>query len=216
MLVGDEPHRPYTRPPLSKEVLDGRHELEAGAFPCDALDVEWRLGTPATALDVATRTVTIGSEPLEYETLIVATGTRARTWPGETGPNVFTLRDRDDAIALKAALAGAGSVAIVGAGFIGCEVASSARKLGLDVTLLDVAPQPMLALGPELGERCAELHRAHGVTLRLGVGVAGFESSPRAAACRAPPPRRRAPPPRRARPPPSASASPAASSSLPT
>ena len=94
VLVGDEPHRPYTRPPLSKEVLDGRHELETGAFPCDELDVEWRLGTPATALDTAARTVTIGGEELRYSTLIVATGTRARTWPGETGPNVYTLRDR--------------------------------------------------------------------------------------------------------------------------
>ena len=168
LLVGDEPHRPYTRPPLSKEVLDGRHELETGAFPCDALDVEWRLGTPATSLDVASRTVTVGDEPVAYETLIIATGTRARTWPGETGPNVFTLRDRDDAIALKAALAHATSVAIVGAGFIGCEVASSARKLGLEVHLHDIAEQPMLALGPELGARCADLHREHGVQLHLG------------------------------------------------
>jgi NADPH-dependent 2,4-dienoyl-CoA reductase/sulfur reductase-like enzyme len=168
ILVGDEPHRPYTRPPLSKEVLDGRHELESGAFPCDALDVEWRLGTPATRLDVAARTVTIGDQPLTYETLIVATGTRARTWPGETGPNVHTLRDRDDAIRLKAALKRATSVAIVGAGFIGCEVASSARKLGLDVHLYDIADQPMLALGPELGARCAQLHEDHGVRLHLG------------------------------------------------
>jgi 3-phenylpropionate/trans-cinnamate dioxygenase ferredoxin reductase component len=178
VLVGDEPHKPYTRPPLSKEVLDGRHELETGAFPCDALDVEWRLGTPATALDVAARTVTIGDEPVEYETLIIATGTRARTWPGETGENVYTLRDRDDAIRLKAAFATAERVAIVGAGFIGCEVASSARKLGLDVTLCDVAEQPMPALGPELGARCAALHREHGVQLRLGVGVVGFETPP--------------------------------------
>ena len=104
LLVGDEPHRPYTRPPLSKELLDGRHEPHTGDFPCQELDVEWRLGQPATALEVANRTVTIGDERVEYETLIVATGTRARRWPGETGPNVFTLRDRDDAIALKAAL----------------------------------------------------------------------------------------------------------------
>ncbi|MDA0160995.1 FAD-dependent oxidoreductase [Solirubrobacter ginsenosidimutans] len=168
VLVGDEPHKPYTRPPLSKEVLDGRHTVETGAFPCEELDVEWRLGEPATALDVAARTVTIGDEAVEYETLIIATGTRARTWPGETAANVFTLRDRDDAIALKAALATAKTVAIVGAGFIGCEVASSARKLGLEVTLLDVAEQPMLALGAELGARCAALHRDHGVELRLG------------------------------------------------
>jgi NADPH-dependent 2,4-dienoyl-CoA reductase/sulfur reductase-like enzyme len=168
VLVGEEPHKPYTRPPLSKEVLDGRHDLETGAFPCDALDVEWRLGEPATALDVAARAVTIGDDQVEYETLIIATGTRARTWPGETPPNGFTLRGRDDAIALKAAFATARRVAIVGAGFIGCEVASSARKLGLDVTLLDMAPLPLGPLGPEVGERCAALHREHGVELRLG------------------------------------------------
>jgi len=168
LLVGDEPHRPYTRPPLSKELLDGRHEPHTGDFPCQELDVEWRLGEPATKLDVDTRTVTIGDERVEYETLIVATGTRARRWPGETGPNVFTLRDRDDAIALKTALNEARSVAIVGAGFIGCEVASSARKLGLQVTLYDVAPHPLPALGPGLGERCAQLHRDHGVDLKLG------------------------------------------------
>ena len=100
-------------------------------FPAKSSTSQWRLGQPATALEVANRTVTIGDERVEYETLIVATGTRARRWPGETGPNVFTLRDRDDAIALKTALNEAQSVAIVGAGFIGCEVASSARKLGL-------------------------------------------------------------------------------------
>ncbi|WP_053226216.1 NAD(P)/FAD-dependent oxidoreductase [Solirubrobacter soli] len=168
ILVGDEPHRPYTRPPLSKEVLDGRHELETGAFPCDGLDVEWRLGTPATALDVASKTVTIGADPLRYETLIVATGTRARAWPTPTGDNVHTLRDRDDAVRLKTAMQRAQSIAIVGAGFIGCEVASSARKLGLEVHLHDIAEQPMLALGPELGARCAALHEEHGVHLHLG------------------------------------------------
>jgi 3-phenylpropionate/trans-cinnamate dioxygenase ferredoxin reductase component len=168
IVVGDEPHRPYTRPPLSKEVLDGRHELEQGGFPCDDLDVEWRLGTPAKKLDVASRTVTVGDEPIAYETLIVATGTRARAWPAATGENVHTLRGRDDAIRLKAALATARKVAIVGAGFIGCEVASSARKLGLEVHLHDIAGQPMLALGPELGARCADLHAARGVHLHLG------------------------------------------------
>jgi NADPH-dependent 2,4-dienoyl-CoA reductase/sulfur reductase-like enzyme len=168
VVVGDEPHRPYTRPPLSKEVLDGRHELETGAFPCDALDVEWRLGAPATNLDTAARTVTVGGEDLAYSTLIVATGSRARAWPTPTGEHVHTLRDRDDAIRLKAALAAAQKLAIVGAGFIGCEVASSARKLGLEVHLHDIADQPMLALGPELGARCARLHEDHGVQLHLG------------------------------------------------
>jgi NADPH-dependent 2,4-dienoyl-CoA reductase/sulfur reductase-like enzyme len=165
LLVGEEPHKPYTRPPLSKELLHAGDEPPM--LPCDDLDVEWRLGQRATALDVEARTVTVG-EPIDYEALVIATGTRARRWPGETPANAYVVRDLDDALALKAALATARSVAIVGAGFIGCEVAASARKLGLDVTLIDVADQPMTALGPLLGERCAELHRAHGVELRLG------------------------------------------------
>jgi NADPH-dependent 2,4-dienoyl-CoA reductase/sulfur reductase-like enzyme len=84
---------------------------------------------------------------------------------------VHTLRDLDDALRLRDALRAGAHLAIVGAGFIGCEVASTARTLGVDVTLIDVADQPMLPLGPELGRRCAEMHREHGVDLRLGVGV---------------------------------------------
>jgi NADPH-dependent 2,4-dienoyl-CoA reductase/sulfur reductase-like enzyme len=159
VVVGAEPHLPYTRPPLSKELLHGEAEP---AFPCDDLDVEWRLGTTATGLDLARREVELGDERLRYDRLLIATGTRAR--PG----NGITLRTLDDALALKAALRRATSLAVIGAGFLGCEVAASARKLGLDVTLVDIAPQPMMALGPELGARCAELHRAHGVTLQLG------------------------------------------------
>ena len=173
VLVGAEPHKPYTRPPLSKELLDGRHGVETGVFPCDALDVEWRLGTPATALDVTSRTVTIGDDALAYETLIIATGTRARTWPGETGPDVYTLRDRDDALALKAALATARRVAIVGAGFIGCEVAASMRGMGVDVVLVEPQPAPLASvLGEQIGSLVARLHRAEGVDVRCGVGVA--------------------------------------------
>jgi NADPH-dependent 2,4-dienoyl-CoA reductase/sulfur reductase-like enzyme len=181
-VVGAERHLPYTRPPLSKELL---HSEATPAFPCDDLDVEWRLGEPATALDLERREVTIGGEPLGYDKLLIATGTRARPIPagiaageaaggdpaaggGAAARRVFTLRDLDDALALKAALASADSLAVIGAGFIGCEVAASARKLGLDVTLVDIAPQPMPALGPELGARCAALHRSHGVKLKLG------------------------------------------------
>jgi NADPH-dependent 2,4-dienoyl-CoA reductase/sulfur reductase-like enzyme len=162
VLAGAEPHRPYTRPPLSKELLHGEAEP---AFPCEDLDVEWRLGTTATGLDLGRREVELGEERLRYDRLLIATGARAR--PG----NGFTLRSLDDALALKAALRQASSLAVIGAGFIGCEVAASARKLGLDVTLIDIASQPMTALGPELGARCAELHRAHGVTLQLGDGT---------------------------------------------
>jgi 3-phenylpropionate/trans-cinnamate dioxygenase ferredoxin reductase component len=163
VVVGAEPHLPYTRPPLSKELL---HSDAEPAFPCDDLDVEWRLGTTATGLDLARREVELGDERLRYDRLLIATGTRAREWGGDG--RVFTLRNLDDALALKAALQRASSLAVIGAGFIGCEVAASARKLGLDVTLVDIAPQPMMALGPELGARCAELHRSHGVTLKLG------------------------------------------------
>lgn len=163
-IVGAEPHLPYTRPPLSKELLHGE---ASPAFPCDDLDVEWRLGTTATGLDLARREVALGEERLAYDRLLIATGTRARQWSGDG----FTLRSLDDALALKAALNRASSLAVIGAGFIGCEVAASARKLGLDVTLVDIAPQPMTALGPELGARCAELHRAHGVKLQLGDGT---------------------------------------------
>jgi NADPH-dependent 2,4-dienoyl-CoA reductase/sulfur reductase-like enzyme len=171
LLVGEEPHKPYTRPPLSKELLRGRHEV---AFPCEDLQVQWRLGEKATALDIEAKTVTVG-EPISYERLVIATGTRARTWPGEMPDNAYLVRDLDDALALKKALSVARSVAIVGAGFIGCEVASSARNLGLDVTLIDIAAHPMTALGPELGERCAELHRERGVDLRLGEEVASLD-----------------------------------------
>jgi len=159
VMVGAEKHLPYTRPPLSKELL---HSEADPAFPCDDLDVEWRLGTTATGLDPGRRELELGDERLRYDRLLIATGTRAR--PG----NGVTLRNLDDALALKAALRHASSLAVVGAGFIGCEVAASARKLGLAVTLIDIAPQPMMALGPELGARCAELHRSHGVTLQLG------------------------------------------------
>ena len=162
VMVGAETHFPYTRPPLSKELL---HSEAEPALACENLDVEWRLGTTATGLDVSRREVSLGDERLRYDRLLIATGTRAR--PG----NGMTLRSLDDAVALKAALQTASSLAVIGAGFIGCEVAASARKLGLDVTLIDIAPQPMMALGSELGARCAELHRAHGVKLQLGDGT---------------------------------------------
>jgi NADPH-dependent 2,4-dienoyl-CoA reductase/sulfur reductase-like enzyme len=176
VVVGAEPHLPYTRPPLSKQLLAGAHDAEGCALPCDDLDVEWRLGAPATGLDLARRELALGDgERLPYGRLLIATGARARPWPGEVPAGVLTLRDLDDALALRAAFAARPRVAVVGAGFVGCEVAATARGRGLDVTMIDVAPQPMPALGPEAGARCAELHRAHGVVLRLGTGVAGFE-----------------------------------------
>ncbi len=188
VVVGDEEHLPYTRPPLSKEVLAGAQEAEQTALPSDRIpDIEWRLGVTATGLDPAARELILGDgERLAYEALIVATGARPRHWPGDpiALDGVHTLRSVDDALALRADFEGSPRVAIVGAGFIGCEVAATARKRGLDVTMIDVAHQPVPALGPDAGARIADLHRGHGVDLRLGTGVDGFEGSGRLEAVR--------------------------------
>lgn len=180
VVIGDERHAPYTRPPLSKQLLAGEQEHADCAFPVpETLDVDWRLGAAAVALDRERKVVVLEGDAGEiaYDKLIVATGARARTWPDQVD-GVHTLRDVDDALALRAALnGGARHVAIVGAGFVGCEVAATARKAGLDVTLVDVAPRPLLPLGEPLGERAAALHRAHGVDLRLGAAVEAVDAS---------------------------------------
>ncbi|WP_210493146.1 FAD-dependent oxidoreductase [Patulibacter sp. SYSU D01012] len=171
VVVGDEEHPPYNRPPLSKGLLAGAQSHADCVFPgVDALDAEWRLGAAAVGLDRDGRTVALADGGrVPYDRLVVATGCRARTWPGAEG--VVTLRTVDDAVALGRALQPGARLAIVGAGFVGCEVAATARGLGCDVTLVDVAPHPLLPLGPELGGRCAALHREHGVDLRLSTAV---------------------------------------------
>src|SRR4051794_32960280 len=175
VVVGSEPHLPYTRPPLSKELLAGAQEPSACAFDCESVEVSWRLGTAATGLDLERRRVRLqDGEEIPYARVLLATGARPRPWPDEREAaleGVFKLRDLDDALALRRAFETAARVAIVGAGFIGCEVAATARRVGLDVTLIEMAGQPMPSLGPELGEHCAGLHREHGVDLRLATGV---------------------------------------------
>jgi 3-phenylpropionate/trans-cinnamate dioxygenase ferredoxin reductase subunit len=169
VVVGDEEHPPYTRPPLSKELLAGAQTPDDCRFPSQ-FEAQWRLGVAATGLDRERHVVRLADgDEVPYDRVIVATGCRARQWPGADG--VHTLRSLDDALALKAALAERPRVAIVGGGFIGCEVAATARSQGLEVTVVDIAPYPMVPLGPELGARCADMHREHGVDLRLGVGV---------------------------------------------
>jgi NADPH-dependent 2,4-dienoyl-CoA reductase/sulfur reductase-like enzyme len=186
VVVGDEEHLPYTRPPLSKELLAGDHEPHQCALPSAKVDVEWRLNTRATGLDLARRAVRLDDdgEALAFDRLLIATGARAREWPGALPDGVHMLRGLDDALALRAAFETGPRLAVVGAGFIGCEVAATARKRGLDVTLIDIADQPMTALGPAVGARCADLHRAHGVDLRLGTGIDAVEGDGRLEAVR--------------------------------
>jgi 3-phenylpropionate/trans-cinnamate dioxygenase ferredoxin reductase component len=182
VIVGDEPHLPYTRPPLSKELLAGEHTVDRVQLPSDELDVEWRLGVPAVSVDRQRRRVTLADgEETGYDRLIAATGSRARRWPGIGADldGVHVLRSLDDALALRSAFDQRPRVAIVGAGFIGCEVAQTARKAGLEVTLIDISATPMLPIGPELGQWCAELHQDHGVDTRLGTGVAALRGEGR-------------------------------------
>ena len=179
-LVGAEPHRPYDRPPLSKAYLAG--DLEAGDLSLvvegEADRVDWVLGQRAVALR-PDRTVTLddGTE-LAADALVIATGATPRTLPGTDGlGGVHTLRTRDDADALRRALVPGARVVVIGAGFIGAEVASTAHRLGCDVTVVDAAAAPMAgAFGPDLAELVTGLHAAHGVPLRVGVPVAGLRA----------------------------------------
>ncbi|MEU9112896.1 FAD-dependent oxidoreductase [Streptomyces sp. NPDC048483] len=183
-LIGDEPHLPYDRPPLSKQLLHGAWEPERLLLRTEEqlapLGLDLRLGTRATGLDVATRTLTLdGGETLACAGVIIATGVAARTLPGAEGiTGVQTLRTLDDALALRARLTGTGRrLVIVGNGVLGCEAAAVARELGHDVTLVGIDATPMAAaVGTEVGELLAEEHRARGVALRTGA-VDGFETT---------------------------------------
>ena len=179
-VVGDEGERPYDRPPLSKGFLAGRTSAaELALEPAgEDLRVEWHLGTAATGLDVPARAVHLadGSE-LSADAVVLATGGRARRLPGRAAalPGVHTLRTLADARALQAELVPGVRVVVVGAGFVGAEIASTANELGLDVTVVEAAPAPLAApLGVELGLVVAALHERHGVRLECGVPVAGL------------------------------------------
>jgi NADPH-dependent 2,4-dienoyl-CoA reductase/sulfur reductase-like enzyme len=178
VVVGDEPHLPYDRPPLSKAFLTGAASADDLALLGEqdaALEVDWRLGVRAVGLDAATRTVTLADgTSTTSDAVVLATGSRARRLPGtDELAGVHVLRTLDDAVALRAALAVGGPLVVVGAGFIGAEVASSARALGVDVTVVEAQDTPLCAqLGDEMGAAVARLHAAHGVRLRTGVGVA--------------------------------------------
>jgi NADPH-dependent 2,4-dienoyl-CoA reductase/sulfur reductase-like enzyme len=177
-LIGDEHHAPYDRPPLSKKYLagdldDDRLALTTAEKLAD-LQLDLRLGCSATGLDVAGRTLEVGGVAEPFDGLVIATGTRCRTLPGTAGlAGVHTLRTRDDAEAIRDALAnGARRVVVVGAGFIGAEVASTAIGRGAEVTMVEALEAPFgRVLGVEMGAVMADVHRRHGVDLRTGVGV---------------------------------------------
>ncbi|OOQ48380.1 ferredoxin reductase [Streptomyces antibioticus] len=185
-LVGDEPHMPYNRPPLSKEVLAGKAPFASLAFrPRPAVaDAAWLLGRRAVTARLPERTVVLDDgTSLSYDGLVVATGMRPRrlTCPGPL-PGRHTVRTLDDAQGLREALTRPGArVVVVGAGFIGCEVAATAVALGVrEVTVVDPLPLPMTGpLGPLLGRALLRRHEARGVRFALGTGVAGFTGDDR-------------------------------------
>jgi NADPH-dependent 2,4-dienoyl-CoA reductase/sulfur reductase-like enzyme len=183
VLVGDEPHAAYDRPPLSKQVLTGEWDASKIGLG-EAPGVDQRLGVRATDVDLDGRTVGLhGGDRLAFEHLVIATGASPRQLPGGEAAldSVFTLRTLDDSLAIKAALdARPRRVVVVGAGFIGAEVAAVARTLGLEVTILEALPTPLArGLGPTLGPAVAAIHADHGVDLRTGVAVDALEGDGR-------------------------------------
>ncbi|MGW7824093.1 NAD(P)/FAD-dependent oxidoreductase [Streptomyces puniciscabiei] len=186
VMVGDEPLAPYDRPPLSKGLLAGELEPEEIALRTrPELGAVWKLGVRATSLDTGRQTVMLAGAPpggteLSYDALVVATGARARSLPcvPDGLPGVVSLRAMDDALALRAFLAGRPRVGVIGAGFIGTEVASTCRSLGLQVTVFTAEPPLLRGLGP-LHDIGTELLETHGVELRAGVAVAGVRGSER-------------------------------------
>ncbi|GGY13163.1 pyridine nucleotide-disulfide oxidoreductase [Streptomyces anandii JCM 4720] len=184
VVIGDETHRPYDRPPLSKEFLTGTLDEADLALETDGEDLaaRWLLGTRATGLDRNRRAVRLADgREVRADGLVIATGAAARTLPGCEGlAGVHVLRTLDDARALREDLARGGRLVVIGGGFIGAEVASTAYGLGLDVTVIEAAPTPLAGpLGAEMGTIVSGLHTDHGVRLLCGVGVKGLSGESR-------------------------------------
>jgi NADPH-dependent 2,4-dienoyl-CoA reductase/sulfur reductase-like enzyme len=188
-IVGAEDRDPYDRPPLSKKLLSGEWEPERISLrkPDDlaSLNIEWRLGSPATSLDLEGRMLTLANgTTIPFDGLIIATGSAARRLPNQ--PNwqgIHVLRTMDDALSLRAAIEPSADrpspkVVVIGAGFIGLEVAATARNRGCSVTVLEGAEAPMMrGLGVEMGRAASLVHGDNGVDMRLGVSVANFFES---------------------------------------
>jgi len=185
-LIGAEPHLPYDRPPLSKQLLSGEWEpartLLEPPEAIDKLDLDLRIGVRAEGLDLEGRTLALSDgETVAFDGLIIATGASPRTLSGTPDlTGIHTLRTIDDSLRIRAAFAEKPRVAVVGAGFIGAEVAAVARSAGLDVTLIEALPAPLAnALGAEIGSACEALQRSHGVDVRCNTLVSGFEGTER-------------------------------------
>ena len=183
-LVGAELHQPYDRPPLSKALLKGDWEPERIQLrkpdQIDSLGLDLRLGVSAASLDAPNRTVTLASgETLAADGVIVATGSVPRPLPDQPDlDGVTMLRTLDDSLALRRRLKDCPRVVVIGAGFIGLEVAATAAQSGCAVTVLEGAPAPLMrGLGAEMGEMVARVHARHGVDVRCGVQVAGIEGA---------------------------------------
>jgi NADPH-dependent 2,4-dienoyl-CoA reductase/sulfur reductase-like enzyme len=177
VVVGAEPHLPYNRPPLSKEGLSGdlAHATLEFRRKAAVADVEWRLGRRVASADLTARTVSLDDgQVLSYDGLVAATGAHVRRLPLDAPLEWrHVVRTLDDAQALRAQLQPGRPVVVIGAGFIGCEVAATARLLGCTVTLVDPLPVPLLRpLGPEVGTELRRRHEAHGVEFRMGRTVA--------------------------------------------
>ncbi|GAA4400014.1 FAD-dependent oxidoreductase [Fodinibacter luteus] len=178
VLLGAEPHPPYERPPLSKGYLLGNDPLDDAFVHPQAWyaehDVELRLGVEATALDTDAHVVTTTGGDVRYDALLLATGAEPRRLAvaEESGVPTAYLRTIEDSDRLKEAFGSGGRVAVVGAGWIGLEVAAAAREAGCPVTVFETAELPLLrVLGPTVAQVFADLHREHGVDLRLGASV---------------------------------------------
>ncbi len=181
VLIDPSPVLPSDRPPLSKQVLSGEWEPDRAAQPLAArlsdLDLDLRLGAAATSLDAATLTLGLSDgTTLTVDGIVIATGASPRRLPGPDLDGVHVVRDLTDSTELKADLdAGPGRVGVIGAGFIGAEVAATCRGLGLPVTMIEAAPVPLGRAFPgAIGSFVADMHRDHGVDVRLGVPVDGL------------------------------------------
>jgi NADPH-dependent 2,4-dienoyl-CoA reductase/sulfur reductase-like enzyme len=171
LVLGAEDHMPYDRPPLSKELLSGESEhADVVLAPDPAVEAEWLLGDPAAALDLHTRTVTTaGGRDIGFDGLVIATGVAPRRLPGidPAHPGVHELRTIEDALALRAALKPGARVVLIGGGFIGVEVASTARRLGAEVDIVTLDP-PIIQAGELISGVCAQMLHEDGVRVHLG------------------------------------------------